>query len=61
MGCSLDNLIASGINADQWTTAARDEGNGAERQSKGRHISWQNGSMRRKLRLDSGMQWYARR
>ena len=26
MGCSLDNLIASCINADQWTTAARDEG-----------------------------------
>ena len=26
MGCFLDNLRAFGINADQWTTAARDEG-----------------------------------
>ena len=25
MGCFLDNLRAFGINADQWTTAARDE------------------------------------
>ena len=26
MGCFLDNLRAFGINADQWTTAAQDEG-----------------------------------
>ena len=26
MGCFLDDLIAFGINANQWTTAARDEG-----------------------------------
>ena len=26
MGCFLDDLRAFGINADQWTTAARDEG-----------------------------------
>ena len=26
MGCFLDDLRASGINADQWTTAAQDEG-----------------------------------
>ena len=25
-GCFLDDLIAFGINADQWTTAAQDEG-----------------------------------
>ena len=25
MGCFLDDLRAFGINADQWTTAARDE------------------------------------
>ena len=25
MGCSLDDLRAFGINADQWTTAAQDE------------------------------------
>ena len=26
MGCSLDDPRAFGINADQWTTAAQDEG-----------------------------------
>ena len=26
MGCFLDNLGAFGINVDQWTTAAQDEG-----------------------------------
>ena len=26
MGCLLDDLRAFGINADQWTTAAKDEG-----------------------------------
>ena len=26
MGCLLDDLRAFGINADQWTTAAQDEG-----------------------------------
>ena len=26
MGCFLDDLRAFGINADQWTTAAKDEG-----------------------------------
>ena len=26
MGCFLDDLRASGINANQWTTAAQDEG-----------------------------------
>ena len=26
MGCFLDHLRAFGINADQWTTAAQDEG-----------------------------------
>ena len=26
MGCFLDDLRASGINADQWTTAAQDKG-----------------------------------
>ena len=25
MGCRLDDLRASGINADQWTTVAQDE------------------------------------
>ena len=26
MGCFLDDLRAFGINADEWTTAAQDEG-----------------------------------
>ena len=26
MGCVLDDLRAFGVNADQWTTAAQDEG-----------------------------------
>ena len=61
MGCFLDDLRAFGINADQGTTAAQDEGNGAERQNKGRNISWRNGSLQRKPRLDYGVQWYARK
>ena len=38
----------------------RTRGNDAERQNKGRNISWRNGSLQRKSRLDYGMQWYAR-
>ena len=38
----------------------RTRGNGAERLNKGRNISWRNGSLQRKPRLDYGMQWYAR-
>ena len=40
MGCFLDDLRAFGINADQWTTAAQDEGEWrrTERPSKGRNI-----------------------
>ena len=40
MGCFLDDLRAFGINADQWTTKAQSEGNGAGRWNKGRGISW---------------------
>ena len=42
MGCFLNDLRAFGINVDQWTTAAQDEGEwrrtaeqGAERKSQG--------------------------
>ena len=42
MGCFLDDLRAFGINAHQWTTAAQDGGDDAERQNKGRNISWRN-------------------
>ena len=34
--------------------------NGAGQQNKGQNISWQNGSLQKKTRLDYGMQWYAR-
>ena len=45
MGCFLDDLRAFGINADQWTTTAQDEGNGAGRRNKGRNLLWRrNGS-----------------
>ena len=60
MGCFLDDLRAFGINADQWTTAAQDEGEWRRRQNEGRNISWQNGSLQKKTRLEYGMQWYAR-
>ena len=39
MGCFPDDLRAFGIDADQWTTAAQDEGNGAGRRNKGRDVS----------------------
>ena len=60
MGCFLEDLRAFGINANQWTTAAQDEGNGAGGRTKGRNVSWQNGSLLRKPGLDHGMQSYAR-
>ena len=60
MGCFLDDLRAFGINADQWTTVAQDEGEWRRTAEQGRNISWQNGSLQKKTRLDCGMQWYAR-
>ena len=56
MGCFLDDLRAFGIIADQWTTAAQDEGNGAGRRNMGRNVSWRIGSLQRKPGLDYGMQ-----
>ena len=58
MGCFLD-LRAFGINADQWTTAAHDKGDGAERRNKRRNVSWRNGSLLKTPGLDYGMQSYA--
>ena len=52
MGCLLDDLRAFGINADQWTTAAPDEGEWRRTAEQGGNISWQNGSLQRKLRLN---------
>ena len=59
-GCFLDNLRAFGIDADQWATAAQDEGQWRRTANKGRDISWRNGSLQEKPRLDYGMQWYGR-
>ena len=56
----VDDLRAFGINADQWTTAAQDEGNGAEWRNKRQNISWRNGLLQRKPGLDYSMQSYAR-
>ena len=39
MGCLQGDLRAFGINADRWTTAAQDEGNGAKWRNKGRNVS----------------------
>ena len=56
MGCFQDDLRAFGINADQRTTAAQDEGGSARRRNKGRNVSWRNGSLQRKSEMDYGMQ-----
>ena len=60
MGCFLDDLRAFGINSNQWTTVAQDEGEWRRTAEQGAELSWQNGSLQRKPRLDYGMQWYAR-
>ena len=60
MGCFLDDLRAFGINADQWMTAAQDEGEWRRTVEQGAELSWRNGSLQRRPRLDYGMQSYAR-
>ena len=57
MGCFLDDLKAFGIDVDQWTTAAQDEGEWRRTAEQGAE---HNGSLQRKPRLDYGMQWCAR-
>ena len=60
MGCFLDDLRAFGISADQWTTAAQDEGEWrrtAEQRAEHFMAKW---IAAEKPRLDYGMQWYAR-
>ena len=44
MGCLLDDLRAFGINADQWTTIAQDEGEWRNTLQQGRNVnvSWRN-------------------
>ena len=62
MGCFLDDLRAFGINADQWTTAAQDEGEWRRTVEQGAEhfMAKLYGSLQGKPRLDYGMQWYAR-
>ena len=62
MGCFLDDLRAFGINADQWTTAAQDEGEWRRTAEQGvEHFVAKWVVLQRKPRLDDyGMQWYAR-
>ena len=61
IGWFVDDLRAFGINTDQWTTAAQDEGEWRrERRNQGRNISWRNGSLQRKPGLDYDMQSYTR-
>ena len=55
---TISELSASTPTSGRLQPRAR--GNGAERQNKGRSISWRNESLQRKPRLDYGMQSYAR-
>ena len=57
MGCFLDDLRALGINADQWTTAAQDEGEWRRTAQQGAErfmAKWI--TAQRKPGLDYGMQ-----
>ena len=47
---------AFGIDADQWTTAAQDEGERRKTAGQGRKFSWGDESLQRKPELDYGMQ-----
>ena len=60
MGCFLDELRTFGINADQWTTAAQDEGEWRRTAEQGAEIFHGEIDRCRKTRLDYGTQWYAR-
>ena len=60
-GCFLDDLRAFGINADQWTSAAQDEGGWRRKAEQGtEHFMEKLIVAEKKPRLDYGMQWYAR-
>ena len=52
MGCFLDDLRAFGINADQWTTAAQNEGEWRRTAEQGAEHFMRNGSLQRKPRLE---------
>ena len=55
MGCLLDDLRPFGIDANQWMTAAQDEGEWRKTMEQG-NVSWRNESLHRKPGMDYGMQ-----
>ena len=59
MGYLLDDLKPFGINGDQWTSAAQNEGECRKTagQGGGSHVLWRNGSLQRKPGLDCGIQY----
>ena len=59
MGCFLGDLRAFGINADQWTTAAQDEGEWRRTVEQGAEHFMAKLIAAEKLGLDYGMQSYA--
>ena len=59
MGWFLDDLRAFGINADQWTTAAEDEGEWRRTAEQGAEHFVAKCIVVGKPRLDYAMQWYA--
>ena len=60
MGFSWTTSELSASTPTSGRLQPRTRENDAERQNKGRNISWQNGSLQRKPMLDCGMQSYAR-
>ena len=55
MGCFLDDLRAFGINADQWTTAAQDEGEWRRTAEQGAEHFMAKWIAAAKARLDNAM------
>ena len=60
VGCFLNDLRAFGINADQWTTAAQDEGKWRRTAEQGAEHFMAKWIVAEKPGLDYSMQWYAR-
>ena len=56
MGRFLDDFRVFYTNADQWTTAVRDDGGWRRTAEQGGGVSWRNASLQRKSGLDYGMQ-----
>ena len=61
MRCFLDDFRAFGTNADQWTTAAQDEGEWRKTAEQGAEHFMAEWIVAEKIKaVDYGMQWYAR-